>query len=909
MRLYLVWSYLVASGLSQAAKNKLPGLHRTRRKEHFNHHREQIFTEKPRDQLLQQHQKRAVLRCSIGANNKDKLAKVQWAKDGMGLGLNVKLPDFPRYNITKDEVTGNVDLIISDVQFDDDGRYECQVRPNFRVGAQITVASPPSGILLTVPASLQPNSGSNHLISVDQSKKLVTVVAGHTIVVECLVDQSRPPTNVTASSESLDLFSISQKNLKDDYLNSATSNGQSSAILSKFIQNSGDLAQLVISEPGTNTFKTTSRYTFVADPVNQNSLLTCSGQFWEVFSKTGRIQNDYKLNVLSKPVVATRIDKTKVVENSAIHVSCDIKSANPRVKSVSVIASDKNDENVVLAEKSDFNSPTFDPNFEVKLLRNFKTVFCQAENEVGSSENTPAHKIDVFFGPEPNEPLASKFSSESANDPSTTTEFQRTIEIKSGQALNLNCAQLFESSPPPQVNIQKYSLKSAKVNDSGVYECTAYNSETKKSVTIFNNLQVHGAPVVKSLSLDSELFCDYVSYPEPSEVLIKLTNSATGVERVLGAEIDENEKNDEMAKNKKLSSYSLAEVKQFIATNEDNFSKNEKISDMNIYSVECRVRNVHGEHYISQEFDFSEENNSFILHVAIGSLITIGFAIFLTLLLIYFKNKILSKDQGSFNCGDSGKASDKSLISHSTKKSSQNSSLYESDGQITGNSAVSGIVKNAFQYDDQSCSITDGEDVLLVKDTSECSHNLILGTRSSSSNEESGQIASNSSNRDDGYYTDGHNNAHKIGTISKSSPRIMKQLREVNPLQSTLAPSSSSSENVKSTEEENSALLYVKNLPILSTENYKSSDYKNSDYGTNTSDHIYIGKSRHGTGNTTNSNIRVLPTYAVDPYENPDLMRQITDRVNNNGTLNSKTGSSNSRRYTSARRSKPCSQV
>ena len=88
MRLYLVWSYLVASGLSQAAKN----LHRTRRKEHFNHHREAIFTEKPRDQLLQQHQKRAVLRCSIGANNKDKLAKVQWAKDGMGLGLNEKLP-------------------------------------------------------------------------------------------------------------------------------------------------------------------------------------------------------------------------------------------------------------------------------------------------------------------------------------------------------------------------------------------------------------------------------------------------------------------------------------------------------------------------------------------------------------------------------------------------------------------------------------------------------------------------------------------------------------------------------------------------------------------------------------------------------------------------------------------------
>ena len=97
MRLYLLWFYLVSNGLSQDAKN----LYRTRRKlNNFNNnhhnlhhqHREQIFTEKPRDQLLQQHQERAVLRCSIGANNKDKLAKVQWAKDGMGLGLSEQLP-------------------------------------------------------------------------------------------------------------------------------------------------------------------------------------------------------------------------------------------------------------------------------------------------------------------------------------------------------------------------------------------------------------------------------------------------------------------------------------------------------------------------------------------------------------------------------------------------------------------------------------------------------------------------------------------------------------------------------------------------------------------------------------------------------------------------------------------------
>ena len=110
---------------------------------------------------------------------------------------------------------------------------------------------------------------------------------------------------------------------------------------------------------------------------------------------------------------------------------------------------------------------------------------------------------------------------------------------------------------------------------------------------------------------------------------------------------------------------------------------------------------------------------------------------------------------------------------------------------------------------------------------------------------------------------------------------------------------------MKSTEEESSALLYVKNIQsnsIVQNHHLPPSDYN--------SDHIYIGKSRHGTGNTS-SNIRVLPTYAVDPYENPDLMRQMTDRVNNqSGTLGKNSSvNSGSRRYTSARRSKPCSQV
>ena len=50
------------------------------------------FTEKPRDQFLTIGQPIAVLRCSIGFKNSDKLDQVQWVKDGFGLGNLKNLP-------------------------------------------------------------------------------------------------------------------------------------------------------------------------------------------------------------------------------------------------------------------------------------------------------------------------------------------------------------------------------------------------------------------------------------------------------------------------------------------------------------------------------------------------------------------------------------------------------------------------------------------------------------------------------------------------------------------------------------------------------------------------------------------------------------------------------------------------
>ena len=108
------------------------------------------------------------------------------------------------------------------------------------------------------------------------------------------------------------------------------------------------------------------------------------------------------------------------------------------------------------------------------------------------------------------------------------------------------------------------------------------------------------------------------------------------------------------------------------------------------------------------------------------------------------KGRYFGKDSGSFHACEQGskKGSEKSLM----PQSSAGGGVGYEEGQ------------KAYQYDAHSCSITD-DDLLLNKDNSECSHQL-LGTRSSSSQDGSGSqpvtCNGSSSNRDDGYYTDNH---------------------------------------------------------------------------------------------------------------------------------------------------------
>ena len=53
---------------------------------------DKIFRVKPEPQLLRIDHNRAVIKCALDSNYLDKFEKLQWAKDGFGLGYDDLLP-------------------------------------------------------------------------------------------------------------------------------------------------------------------------------------------------------------------------------------------------------------------------------------------------------------------------------------------------------------------------------------------------------------------------------------------------------------------------------------------------------------------------------------------------------------------------------------------------------------------------------------------------------------------------------------------------------------------------------------------------------------------------------------------------------------------------------------------------
>ncbi|XP_069180503.1 nephrin isoform X2 [Procambarus clarkii] len=132
--------------------------------------------------------------------------KAQWTKDGFALGFNrSSIPGFPRYSVLGDEAAGVHNLRITEVVMLDDGEYQCQVTPYgiagaIRHAANLTVLLPPTSIEM-----------AGHV----QDAK-ITVRAGDSISLECLIKDSKPVAQVTWYRGSEVLRLESQEDTRED---------------------------------------------------------------------------------------------------------------------------------------------------------------------------------------------------------------------------------------------------------------------------------------------------------------------------------------------------------------------------------------------------------------------------------------------------------------------------------------------------------------------------------------------------------------------------------------------------------------------------------------------------------------------------------------------------------------------
>uniref|UniRef100_A0A2K6V515 Nephrin n=1 Tax=Saimiri boliviensis boliviensis TaxID=39432 RepID=A0A2K6V515_SAIBB len=123
---------------------------------------------------------------------------VQWAKDGLLLGPDPRIPGFPRYRLKGDPAKGEFHLHIEACDLSDDAQYECQVGRS-ETGPELL--SPRVILSILVPPKvlqLTPEAGT-----------LVTWVAGQEYVVSCVSGDAKPAPDITILLSGQTIFDIS----------------------------------------------------------------------------------------------------------------------------------------------------------------------------------------------------------------------------------------------------------------------------------------------------------------------------------------------------------------------------------------------------------------------------------------------------------------------------------------------------------------------------------------------------------------------------------------------------------------------------------------------------------------------------------------------------------------------------
>ncbi|KAM6223712.1 nephrin [Rhynchocyon petersi] len=147
----------------------------------------------------------AELQCGISALG----STVQWAKDGLLLGPDPRIPSFPRYHLKGNPDKGEFHLHITACDLSDDAQYECQVS---RSEMSPELVSPRVFLTVLVPPKvlqMSPEAGSS-----------VTWVAGQEYEVSCVSGDAKPAADITflqsgrmVSDVSVDVNTGSQEKL------------------------------------------------------------------------------------------------------------------------------------------------------------------------------------------------------------------------------------------------------------------------------------------------------------------------------------------------------------------------------------------------------------------------------------------------------------------------------------------------------------------------------------------------------------------------------------------------------------------------------------------------------------------------------------------------------------------------
>ncbi|KAB1273965.1 Nephrin [Camelus dromedarius] len=259
----------------------------------------------------------AELRCGVSSPG----SAVQWAKDGLLLGPDPRIPGFPRYHLEGDPTRGEFHLHIEECDLSDDAEYECQVGRS-ETGPELVSPRVILSVLGMVPPKvlqLTPEAGST-----------VTWVAGQEYTVSCVSGDAKPAPDIAFLQRPP---VIEWPGLDEGHVRAGqslellcTARGGNPPATLQWLKN----GQPVSTAWGTEHAQAVARslLVMIVRPEDHGARLSCEAHN---SVSTGIQERGVMLQVTFPPSAVTILGSASQSENKNVTLSCITKSSRPRV--------------------------------------------------------------------------------------------------------------------------------------------------------------------------------------------------------------------------------------------------------------------------------------------------------------------------------------------------------------------------------------------------------------------------------------------------------------------------------------------------------------------------------------------------------------------------------------------------